>query len=135
MSENNRKDDDNKKDDKGKTNPVGNFFKGAGIGALSMFGMGPLFETGQELQNTADSAQQSMQDSISQLTLSLYNNIQRGEKLNENVVKLLTQQKAETNETIKYYSLLSKYSLFENNIFIKFVYILVFIIIFFMLTR
>jgi len=112
-----------------------NFFTGIGNGVLSMFGLGELYDVSGELQKASDNAQNSLQNSLNNLSLSMYNSIKDQKSLDENLVKLLTQQKSELNETIEYYSKLSKYSLYENNIFLKFVYILVFIIIFFMLIR
>lgn len=112
-----------------------NFFTGLVNGALSIIGLGSLYDVSGELKNASDDAQSALQTSLNNLDLTMYNSMQQQKTLDKDLIKFLTQQKSEITETIEYYNKLSKYSLYENNIFIKFVYILVFIIIFFMLIR
>ena len=100
-----------------------------------MFGLGDLYDVSGKLRDVSSDAQSSLQNSMNSLIFANNNSIQAQAQLDANIVKLITQQKAEVDETINYYNLLSKNSLYESNIFIKFVYILVFIIIFFMLIR
>jgi adenine-specific DNA methylase len=112
-----------------------NFFTGIANGVLSMIGLGELYNVSGELQKASSDAQNTLQNSVNTLNLSMYNSLQNQKKLDTSLIKLLTQQKSEIDESINYYSTISKYSLYENNIFLKFVYILVFIIIFFMLIH
>ena len=111
------------------------FFDGLANGFLGMFGLGDLYDVSGKLRDVSSDAQSSLQNSMNSLIFANNNSIQAQAQLDANIVKLITQQKAEVDETINYYNLLSKNSLYESNIFIKFVYILVFIIIFFMLIR
>lgn len=126
-------DDTSKEKNLDTINPT--FAGGMWNGVLSMFGAGELYDVAGELRTESSNAQGAIQNAMTNLTMKTFYSMQKGAEVDESIVKLLTNQKAEVDQTMEYYSLMSKYSLYENNVFLKFVYILVFIIIFFMLIR
>ena len=96
------------------------FFDGLANGFLGMFGLGDLYDVSGKLRDVSSDAQSSLQNSMNSLIFANNNSIQAQAQLDANIVKLITQQKAEVDETINYYNLLSKNSLYKICLYIGF---------------
>ena len=109
-----------------------NFWTGLGHGALSLFGLGDLYDPLGNLKNELSDAKSNMQQIINAGT---YGYLQEQNAFNQKMLEYVNSKGAVTDETMTYYNTLASNTTQEQNYFITCTLILVFIVIFFMLIR
>ena len=112
------------------TNP--NFLTGLGHGFLSLFSLGDVYDVNGDLNKASSDASQNIQNTINKMSLACFKS---ENEANKQLWTYIQQHDDSINETINYYNLLSNNNIFEQNLFIKILAVLIFVIIFFMLIK
>jgi hypothetical protein len=107
-------------------------FQGLGHGLLGLLGLGEVYDPLGKLKGELSSAKDGITDIINAGTLSTLN---AQVKYNETLVDYINEKDVVIQETMQYYNTLASNTTQEQNYFIAFSIILIFILTFFMIIK